>query len=379
MPSSSAEGSIQEPTRSRPILRLDIAAALGLGEARKPILVREYQSPTMSLESAKREVSKHTLPEYLPDIKEQHNHSRDRVQHSGDTGTHDYLHWALQHNGKQPRNSWDSCSCVGGSYEIDSDESEPMTEGELAQRRIRLQETYKDLEALTPSPVSTQLRAGDANAGVTETRDTDLSDYRLYEENVTIGYQNDGQKFKDAVGAMELPEELQTDLDNAASVLEHGQGSQADGKTNSTVEEPEVGCRTRFHEHLDSLDVPEFRLSLAGLTPPQQSTPMQECDSAIRTTSSDNDSEQASSTSRHKGIFIPTWLWCVLWITLIGFSIGFFIMMSLFIAFRHEGMLHVGKASPCRTPQPCMCDISPLPFNGAHGMDERISNDNRFE
>ncbi|KAK7437300.1 hypothetical protein Landi51_12140 [Colletotrichum acutatum] len=122
---------------------------------------------------------------------EQHNHSRDRIQRSGDAGTHDYIHWALQRNGKQPRNSWDGCSCVGGSYEIDSDVSEPMTEGELIQRLIGLQEAYEDLEALTPSPMSTQLPARGANDEATETIDMDLSDLplvkdRLHEETLTI-------------------------------------------------------------------------------------------------------------------------------------------------------------------------------------------------
>ncbi|KAK1624161.1 hypothetical protein BDP81DRAFT_501703 [Colletotrichum phormii] len=383
MSSTSAKKSIQGPTRSRPILKLDIASALRSEDASRPILIREYQSPVMSLASAKKEVSNHPLPEYLPDIVEQRENSRDRLHRSGDAGTHDYLHWALEHNGKQPRNSWDSCSCVGGSYEIDSDESEPMTEGELAQRRIRLQETYKDLEALTPGPVSSQLYAGGTNDEASEAIDKDLSDFLfvengLHREDIAVENQNLSQTFEDAVGAVELSDDLQSDLCNATSVIEHDQESQTNGGTNKTVEEPEVGRRTRFHEHFNSLDAPEFRLSLAGLTPPQQSAPREDSNSAIETTISHNDSEHASTASRHKGIFIPAWLWCVLWITLIGFLIGFFIMMSLFIAFRHEGMLHVGKFSPCSTPQPCVCDISPSPFNGAHGMDERTSTDERF-
>ncbi|UQC91631.1 uncharacterized protein CLUP02_17167 [Colletotrichum lupini] len=385
MSATSAKGSIQKPTRSGPILRLDIAAALGLGKVGKPILVREYQSPTLTLESAKREVSKHPLPEYLPDIVEQQNHSRERLQRSGDAGTHDCLHWALQHTyDKQPRNSWDSCSCVGGTREIDSDYFEPMTEDEFVQRRVRLHETYEDLEASTQNPVSTQLRAGSANDEVRETIDMDLSAFplvqnRLQEVNITIGNQNNEQSIEDAVGPVELLEDLQNDLEVAASVVMHGQGNQTDGGTNSTVEEPEVGRRTRFHEHLDSLDAPVFRLSLAGLTPPQQSTPMLESNCVMGTTSSGNDSEQASSILRHKGIFIPTWLWCVLWITLIGFLIGFSIMMSLFVALRHEGKLHAGKISRYRTLQPCVCNISPSPFNGAHGMDESMLNDDRPE
>ncbi|KXH33514.1 hypothetical protein CSIM01_10570 [Colletotrichum simmondsii] len=385
MPSTSAKGSIQEPTRSRPTLKLDIAAALGPKKAGKPILAKEYHSPIMALESAKREVSKHPQPEYLPDIVEQHSYSRERIQRSGDAGTHDHLHWALRHTyGKQPRNSWDSCSCVGGNYEVDSDESEPMTENEFVQKRARIQETYEDLETLTQNPVSTQIRAGGANGEARETIDMDLSAFplvqdRLQEENVTVKNQNNNQSFEDPVGAVELLEDLQTDLEAAASVVMHDQGSRTDGGTNSTVEEPEVGRRTRFHEHLDSLDAPVFRLSLAGLSPPQQSTPMQESNSAIGTTSFGNDSEQASSTLRLKGMFIPTWLWCVLWITLIGFLVGFFIMMSLFIALRHEGKLHTGKISRCRTPQPCVCNISPSPFNGAHGIGERMPNDSRLE
>ncbi|KAK1659169.1 hypothetical protein BDP55DRAFT_756964 [Colletotrichum godetiae] len=372
MSSTSAEDSIQGPTRSRPILRLDIASALRSEDARTPILIGEYQIPIMSLESAKSEVSNHPLP----DIVEQRENSRDRLHRSGDAGTHDYLHWALEHNGKQPCNSWDSCSCVGGSYETDSDESEPMTEGELAQRRIRLQETYRDLEALTPSPVSSQLHAGDTNYEATEAIDTDLSDFLfvengLHREDIAVENQNMSQTSEDAVGAVELLDDLQSDLGNATSIIEDGQESIKNGGTNKTVEEPEVGRRTRFHEHLNSLDAPGFRLSLAGLAPLQQSAPREDSNSAIETTISDNDSEHASTASRHRGIFIPTWLWCVLWIALIGFFIGFFIMMSLFIAFRHEGMLHVGKVSPCSTPQPCVCDISPSPFNSAHGLDER--------
>ncbi|KXH41638.1 hypothetical protein CNYM01_07160 [Colletotrichum nymphaeae SA-01] len=214
MSSTSAEGYIQESTRSRPILRLDIAAALGLGEVGKPILAREYQSPTLTLESAKREVSKHPLPECLPDIVEQHNNSRERIQRSGDAGTHDYLHWALQHPySKQPRNSWDSCSCAGGSHGIESDESEPMTEDEFDQRHVRLQEAYEDLETLTQNPQSTQLRAGGANDEVRETKDMDLPAFppvqdRLQEQNVTIENQKNDQSFEDAVGALELLEDL---------------------------------------------------------------------------------------------------------------------------------------------------------------------------
>ncbi|KXH57970.1 hypothetical protein CSAL01_02627 [Colletotrichum salicis] len=383
MSSTSAKESIRGLTRSRPVLKLDIASALRLEDAGRPILIGEYQSPVMSLESAKRKVSNHPLPEYLPDIVEQRENSRDRLHRSGDAGIHDYLHWALEHNGKQPRNSWDSCSCVGGSYEIDSDKSEPMTEDELTQRRIRLQETYKDLEALTPSPVSSQLHARGTNDEAPEAIDTDLSDF-LFVENglhrgdIAVENQNMSQIFENAVGAVEISDDLRSDLGNATSIIEHDQESQTNGGTNKTVEEPEVGRRTRFHEHLNSLDAPEFRLSLAGLAPPQKSNLKEDSNSAIETTISDHDSEHASTASRHKGIFIPAWLWCVLCITLIGFLIGFFIMMSLFIAFRHEGMLHVGNVSPCSTPQPCVFDISPSPFNGAHDMDERTSTDERF-
>ncbi|OHE99652.1 hypothetical protein CORC01_05010 [Colletotrichum orchidophilum] len=362
--------SIKKTTRCRPTLKLDISAALKLEVAQTPIIIREYQSPILSLEWAKRELSKNPLPEYVPDMAERHGRSRDQLQHSGDAGCHDYLHWALHHPGKQPLNSWDLCNCDHGNSEIDSVESEPMTENELAQRRLRLQETLADLEAFTPSPMTVQLQFEELNGDITEAIDEDLSDFPFVIEHMNSGDSsiqdpNEGQTYEDAIEDVEFLNDLQIDLDNAPFVSETGQEVQTNDNNTTAAEQPELGHRT-----LDSLIAPPFRVSLAGLAGTHSSL-WGESSGESCANSSDNDSEQFSSSSRHKGVFIPAWLWCVLWSTLIGFLIGFFIMMSLFIAYRNEGMLDVGKAAPCSTPRPCECDVSPEPYHGGHGMDHQ--------
>lgn len=352
-PSNSNAYTPNKPARRGPCLKLDTVASI---PSRQPLpqFIEQITIPTMSLNTALEEVSKQPLPHYGPSIFEKAGGSRDALQHSGDAGHHDYLHWALEHNGAKPRNSWDMCGCEHLIQEIDSDESEPITEEELAQRRNRLQETYADL--FTSSDTQTVEIHLDESVSkeLAEAMDEPLFSEPMDQFNANISLQNENENPRNPQSSELEGNHLPPSVSRVDNDFEHFESI--------TLETAPFYLQS----HADvQLQAP--RPALAALDPRATSfqMPSHSKDSTaqnndngpslrggiINVPSSCGDSEHNWSSSRRKGVFVPLWLWCIQWVSLVGFFIGFFIMMTLFIVFRSEGLLHVGKALPCASAE----------------------------
>ncbi|KAK1977880.1 hypothetical protein LZ30DRAFT_691824 [Colletotrichum cereale] len=279
-----------ETARRRPALKLDIEAASVKSHsfaAKKPFLMRSYQSPVMSLASAKRELSKHAIPECLPPVLGNTGKSRDNMQHSGDAGNHDYLHWALHHPYKRPQHQWELCGCENTICEIDSDESEPMTEEELAQSRYGAPKPLENLEGQV-SPLTAEIRLDEAVGGELAV-------------TVDMGY-----------GPI--------DLDNAAFIVGERENTNSSNDPELVLGAPEVDPLSMSVEHVDSSTTQPFHQSLTArrnnekrLNPGATSFQMPgDSEGGNQISSlrggggdSDSDSEAALSMLQRKGILVP--------------------------------------------------------------------------
>ncbi|OBR11206.1 hypothetical protein CH63R_06898 [Colletotrichum higginsianum IMI 349063] len=323
------------PVRRGPALKLDIRTALRESHsfaACKPHLVKVYKTPIMSLESAKRELSKHAIHEHSPPGLAKVCKSRDDLQHSGDAGHHDYLHWALHHPGKRPRHRFELCGCENAIYEIGSDESEPLTEEELAQRRYSTQEALADLEDYV-SPLTADIRIDEEVEGdLVETMDASIG------LDLTHG---------------------SIDLHNAAYVTGDRQQLEADNGT--TNESRTIYPSIPFDSDVSSSIRPNLRdgpnhgrrLNPGAFTFQMPSNSIDNNRNAFLRGGGWNgsDSETASSSSWRRIIPVPFWKWWVMWIVLSWFLVAFIALMILASVFLSKGMLHLGKARPCTLGQ----------------------------
>ncbi|EQB47882.1 hypothetical protein CGLO_12940 [Colletotrichum gloeosporioides Cg-14] len=117
------------PAKRGPSLRVNTSAS-EYGE--KAVYRKTLRIANLSLSAAIEEVSKQPLPEYDPYSHERAQFSSFALEHSGDEGQMDYLHWKMVHNCR-PGSIWAMCGCENPIIELGEDE-EPLTNEEWNRR-----------------------------------------------------------------------------------------------------------------------------------------------------------------------------------------------------------------------------------------------------
>ncbi|KAF9880313.1 hypothetical protein CkaCkLH20_02267 [Colletotrichum karsti] len=102
---------------------------------------RTIDIPNLSLDDLVEEVSKQPLPQYAAYSRELAQVSGFAMEHSGDHGKMDYLHWEMCH-GSRPAGPWDLCPCENVIFELPDLDEEPLTIEELEQRMYGPQEMF---------------------------------------------------------------------------------------------------------------------------------------------------------------------------------------------------------------------------------------------
>lgn len=129
-PASHTYVPVTAPTKRGPSLRI-IIPPFASGE--RAVYQKTLQIANLSLSAAIEEASKQPLPEYDPYSHEQAQFSSFALEHSGDEGNFDYLHWRMVHNCR-PRDTWDMCDCENPIIELPGDDEEILTNEEWNRR-----------------------------------------------------------------------------------------------------------------------------------------------------------------------------------------------------------------------------------------------------
>ncbi|KAL0933644.1 uncharacterized protein CTRU02_210443 [Colletotrichum truncatum] len=126
------------PAKRGPSLRVRIPQLEHSSEAK---FKGEIFVPNLTLSAAVNEASKQPLPEYAEYSRERAQVSSFAMEHSGDNGKMDYLHWKLFHNGR-PAGPWDVCPCESDIFESPDADEESRAKEELERRLNELQQEF---------------------------------------------------------------------------------------------------------------------------------------------------------------------------------------------------------------------------------------------
>ncbi|KAH9225519.1 hypothetical protein K456DRAFT_43861 [Colletotrichum gloeosporioides 23] len=118
------------PAKRGPSLRIDTSS---FEYSEKAVYRKTLRIANLSLSAAIEEVSKQPLPEYDPYSHERAQFSSFALEHSGDEGQMDYLHWKMVHNCR-PGSIWAMCGCENTIIEVPGEDEEPLTNEEWNRR-----------------------------------------------------------------------------------------------------------------------------------------------------------------------------------------------------------------------------------------------------